>query len=342
MTRNVYGLDLGTYQLKIYDKKEDRIWMEKNVVAISEDTNEMFAYGDVAYSMFERAPEHIRIEFPMKEGVISRFYDMQILLTRLLKPDDGLFSRGTEYVVAVPTDVTEVEKKAFYDLAIYSSAKAKKVNIVERALADAVGLGLDIMSSPGAAIVNIGGETTDISIVASGGIVMNRLLKIGGVTFDNALVTLVRHNQDFAIGRLTAEAVRKKMNVFWDDEGRKVTAAGIDLAEGGPRQQEIPVHAVRAAMREPLKQCADAVLLMLERTPPEVLSSIRRSGIYLTGGVARTPGITDYLEGKTGLMFHTVKEPEYCVAKGLREIIRSPELGRLAYSMKDENYRWMR
>ena len=91
-----------------------------------------------------------------------------------------------------------------------------------------------------------------------------------------------------------------------------------------------------------LKQCADAVLLMLERTPPEVLSSIRRSGIYLTGGVARTPGITDYLEGKTGLMFHTVKEPEYCVAKGLREIIRSPELGRLAYSMKDENYRWMR
>lgn len=85
--------------------------MEKNVVAISEDTNEMFAYGDVAYSMFERAPEHIRIEFPMKEGVISQFYDMQILLTRLLKPDDGLFSRGTEYVVAVPTDVTEVEKK---------------------------------------------------------------------------------------------------------------------------------------------------------------------------------------------------------------------------------------
>lgn len=342
MARNIYGLDLGTYQLKIYDKNEDRIWSEKDAIAVVEDSNEMFAIGDIAYSMYERAPEHVKIEFPMKEGVISRFQDMQILLTRLLKSKDRIFSRGTEYVIAVPTDVTEVEKKAFYDLVIYSSAKAKKVRIVERALADAVGLGLDIMNTTGAVIVNIGGETTDISVVASGGIVMNRLLKVGGVSFDQALVTLVRHNQDFAIGRLTAEEVRKKMNVFWDGGARTIVTAGIDLAEGGPKQQEIPIHAVRAAMREPLQQCADAVLLMLERTPPEVLSSVRRSGVYLTGGVARTPGITDYLEGKTGLPFHTVREPELCVVKGLREIILSPELDGLAYSMKDENYRWMR
>lgn len=341
MARNIYGLDLGTYQLKIYDKKENRIWTEKNAVAVANE-KDIFAMGDTAYEMYEKAPEYIEIEFPMKEGVISSFRGMQYLLRRLLKPDEGFFSRGSEYVIAVPTDVTEVEKKAFYDLVIYSAAKAKEVRIVERAAADAVGLGIDILKTPGTAIVNIGGGTTEISVLAFGGIVLNRLLKIGGISFDSAIVTRVRHNQDFAIGRLTAEAIRQQADVFSAFGEQSVTVAGTDLAHGGPRQQEIPLAVVRAAMKELLSECAEAVLLMLERTPPEVLAAIRRTGIYLTGGMARTKGITGYLEGKTGFVFHTVSEPELCAVKGLKEIILSAELNRLAYSMKDENYRWMR
>ena len=133
--------------------------------------------GDEAYEMFEKAPANIQVVFPMKDGVISRFNDMQYLLQGLLKKDRG-FARGAEYVIAVPTDVTEVEKKAFFDLVIHSTARAKEVNIVERGIADAVGLNLDVQNTKGLFIVNLGGDTTELSILAGGGIVLNRLIKV--------------------------------------------------------------------------------------------------------------------------------------------------------------------
>ena len=197
MFGNIYGLDLGTYEIKVYDKKLDSIWKEKNTIAIK-NKKEIFSVGDAAYEMFEKAPYNIEIVFPMKEGVISRFYDMQYLLQNLLKKEHH-FARGSKYVIAVPTDVTEVEKKAFYDLVIHSTAKAKEVRIVERGLADAVGLGLDVKNSPGIFIVNFGGETTEFSILASGGMVLNRILKIGGNTLDQSIVSNIRYNKDFCV-----------------------------------------------------------------------------------------------------------------------------------------------
>ena len=125
MARNVYGLDLGTYDIKIFDKKKDRIWHAKNVIAMK-DKKYIFSVGDDAYEMYEKAPGNIQIIFPMKNGVIARFDDMQYLLGDLLK-EERPFIRGAEYVIAVPTDVTEVEKKAFYDLVLHSEAKAKSV-----------------------------------------------------------------------------------------------------------------------------------------------------------------------------------------------------------------------
>lgn len=122
MARNTYGLDLGSYEIKVYDKKKDTIWKEKDVIAIKDGT-EIFAVGDDAYGMYEKAPDNINVVFPMKEGVISHFNDMQFLLQNLLKKGRQ-FARGSEYVIAVPTDVTEVEKKAFFDLVIHSTAKA--------------------------------------------------------------------------------------------------------------------------------------------------------------------------------------------------------------------------
>ena len=155
MARNVYGLDLGTYDIKIFDKKKDRIWHAKNVIAMK-DKKYIFSVGDDAYEMYEKAPENIQIIFPMKNGVIARFDDMQYLLGDLLK-EERPFIRGAEYVIAVPTDVTEVEKKAFYDLVLHSEAKAKSVRIVERGLADGLGLGIDVLEEPGAFIANLGG-----------------------------------------------------------------------------------------------------------------------------------------------------------------------------------------
>ena len=185
MARNVYGLDLGTYEIKVFDKKKDRIWREKNVIAMK-DKKYIFSVGDEAYDMYEKAPENIQVVFPMKNGVIAHFDDMQYLLGNLLGTDRQ-FVRGAEYVIAVPTDVTEVEKKAFYDLVFHSEAKAKSVRIVERGLADAIGFGIDIMNEKGVFIANFGGGTTELSVLSSGGMALRSCIS----TFSGSLLPSV-------------------------------------------------------------------------------------------------------------------------------------------------------
>ena len=237
MAKNVYGLDLGSYEIKVYDKKSDTIWKEKNVIAIKED-REIFAVGDQAYEMYEKTPPDIQVQFPMENGVISRFNDMQYLLQNLLKKERH-FARGSAYVIAVPTDVTEVEKKAFFDLVVHSTARAREVNIVERGIADAIGLNLDVENTKGLFIVNFGGATTELSIIAGGGLVLNQLLKVGGSDLDQAVAQLVRYNHDFLIGHQTAETLRRNFGVFSDDDNAVMTAAGRDLITGIPQRREI-------------------------------------------------------------------------------------------------------
>ena len=340
MARNIYGLDLGSYEIKVYDKKKDTIWKEKDVIAIA-DKKEIFAVGDDAYEMYEKAPSNIEVVFPMKEGVISRFNNMQFLLQNLLKKDRQ-FARGSEYVIAVPTDVTEVEKKAFFDLVIHSTARAREVNIVERSIADAVGLNLDVKNTGGLFIANFGGETTELSVLAGGGMVMNRLLKIGGVSFDQAVVNLVRHSHDFLIGRLTAEVLRKNFGIFTSDSESVLTVAGRDLITGVPMQKPISISLVRAAMKDPLLECVRAIHSLLDRTPPEVRKAIHENGIFLTGGVANMAGLETYIEEMVGIKTRTALDPDISAVTGLKKIIMSKDLRKLAYSMLDENYRWMR
>lgn len=340
MFGNVYGLDLGTYEIKVYDKKQDEIWKEKNTIAIK-NKKEVFSVGDNAYEMYEKAPLNIEIVFPMKEGVISRFYDMQYLLENILKKGRRIIL-GSKYVVSVPTDVTEVEKKAFYDLVIHSSARAKEVRIVERAIADAVGLDLDVKESSGIFIANLGGETTELSVVASGGMVLNRILKIGGNTLDHTIINQVRYNTDFLIGRLSAEALRKEFGIKACKKEAVLSVSGRNLLTGIPEIQEVPATLVQAGIREYIDVIIREIKIMIGRTPPEVSRSIQKNGIYLTGGMANLPGIQQYIEGYIDLKVNMGKDPELCTIKGLKQIIQSKDLMQLTYSMENENYRWMR
>ncbi len=340
MARNTYGLDLGSYEIKVYDKKQDTIWTEKSVIAMKE-RQEIFAIGDEAYKMYEKAPDSIEVLFPMKTGVISGFHDMQFLLQNLLKIDRQ-FAHGSAYVIAVPTDVTEVQKKAFFDLVIHSTARAKEVNIVERSIADAIGLGIDTRSTNGVLIVNFGGETTEISVLATGGMILNRLLPIGGRSYDQAIITLIRNSHDFLIGSHTAEALRRRFEIFKADSDAAFMVAGRDLITGVPTQKTISINLVRAAIKEPLLECLRAIRSLLDRTPPEIRKSIRQNGIFLTGGIANTEGLDAYIEKNIGIPTRAAESPELCSVTGLKKIIMSKELSQLAYSMLDERYRWMR
>ena len=340
MFGNVYGLDLGTYEIKVYDKKRNTVWKEKNAIAIANE-KQIFSVGDDAYAMFEKAPYNIEIQFPMKEGVISHFYNMQYLLQNLLKKEQR-FVRGSKYIVAVPTDVTEVEKRAFYDLVVHSTAKAKEVRIVERGIADAIGLDLDVQNAPGIFVVNFGAETTELSILSYGGVVLNKLLKIGASTFDHAIINSVRYNQEFLIGQLTAEELRKTFGIYSDKNNETLSVAGRNLVTRIPEQKKISMGLVRAAMKDTMKTCIHEMSALLERTPPEVQRTIKKNGIYITGGLANLKGIASYMENALGIKIHVTQQPEFCAVNGLKKIIESKELMKITYSMLDDNYRWMR
>ncbi|MEJ8742027.1 rod shape-determining protein [Mediterraneibacter sp. HCN-7094] len=338
MAGNIYGLDLGTYEIKVYDERKDEIWKEKSAIATKNQT-EIFAVGDEAYAMYEKAPQNIEVLFPMQEGVIARFYDMQNLLENLLRKRQFF---GSEYVIAIPTDITEVEKRAFYDLVYHSSARAKSVSVVERGIADAIGCKIDVYQTGGVMILNMGGGTMELSVLAYGGIVMNRLLKFGGEQFDQEIINLVRRNRDFLIGRKTAEQLRRTFGIFSEDTKSKMQIAGRNLILGLPQRTDISIGLVRAALKEQMDDCVDAIQTMIQRIPPDVLRELKKNGIYLTGGMANLRGIAEYLEESVGVRVSTVDYPELCSMNGLREIIQDKKrYGRLTYSMLDKGYRWL-
>lgn len=338
MAGNIYGLDLGTYEIKVYDERKDEIWKEKSAIATKNQT-EIFAVGDEAYAMYEKAPQNIEVLFPMQGGVIARFYDMQNLLESLLRKRQFF---GSEYVIAIPTDITEVEKRAFYDLVYHSSARAKSVSVVERGIADAIGCKIDVYQTGGVMILNMGGGTMELSVLAYGGIVMNRLLKFGGEQFDQEIINLVRRNRDFLIGRKTAEQLRRTFGIFSEDTESKMQITGRNLILGLPQRTDISIGLVRAALKEQMDDCVDAIQTMIQRIPPDVFRELKKNGIYLTGGMANLRGIAEYLEESVGVRVSTVDYPELCSMNGLREIIQDKKrYGRLTYSMLDKGYRWL-
>lgn len=339
MFGNVYGLDLGSYEIKVYDKKIDAIWQEKDVIAIA-DEKHIFSVGDEAYEMYEKTPEHIEIIFPMKQGVISHFYHMQYLLQNLLKKERQ-FARGSKYFIAAPTDVTDVEKRAFYDLVIHSTARAKEVHIVERCIADALGLDLDVVHSPGIFIANLGAETMELSVIATGGMVLNKLVKAGGFDCDKILAGVVRAEHEFLIGRITSEELRKHFDIYQKDAKDIKQISGRNLITGVPQLKEIDNELVQSALADFLTSCANEIRTLLLRTPPEVRRNIMRTGIYLTGGLSRQKGLASYLEDALGIQVNVAAKPEACSVIGLKKIIHSKELKKLTYSMNDGNYRWM-
>ena len=340
MSRNIYGLDLGTYEIKVYDKKQKTIWREKNAIAFI-DGKEIFAVGEEAYEMYGKTPEQIRVVFPMKEGVIAGITDMQYLLQNLLKKGHQ-FANGSEYVIAVPTDVTELEKRAFCDLVLHSTAKAKAVRIVERGIADAVGAGLNVEREAGIFLINFGASTVEMSILSYGGMVLNRLHKAGGSHFDQEIAALIKNRYQSVISGQTAEFLRKEAGLFPNRQEAIYRIPCKKIGTGLPKYREVPGTLVKTALREPLSECVQQMQVLLERTPPEVRRAIEKRGIYVTGGMAELSGLDRYLSHATGWKVTIVPQPAVCAVRGLEKIIQNKNLHKLTREMSVENDRWIR
>lgn len=329
---NAYGIDLGTSNIKIYSLADDSILVEKNMIAVM-GRNNIFAYGDSAYEMYEKAPSNINISFPLSNGVIADIKHMEDLVRFFINDLSRNNIHPADYFITVPTDVTEVEKRAFYDLVKEADVKAKRILVVEKAVADGLGLDVDVKNSQGVLVVDVGYDTTEISILSLGGIVRSKLIKVGGFKFDDAIRNAVRKQYNLVIGQKTAEIVKNDLRNL-ESAGEGAIVYGRDLVTGLPVERELPTKMVCEAMAEQFRVVIDNIKVILEITPPELAADIYRNGLYLTGGASQTSHLASLISKSTGLKVNESENPITSVALGLSKIIKDSNYRSVAYSIE--------
>ncbi len=332
LANNAFGIDLGTNNIKIYSRSDENVLIEKNMIAI-ENKNTLFAYGNSAFEMYEKAPGNIHISYPLSNGVIADIKNMETLIQYFIGDLQKGIAKPADFYIAVPTDVTEVEKRAFYDLIKDAGVKARKIMVVEKAVADGLGLDIDVKNSQGVMVVNVGYETTEISILSLGGIVLSRLIKTGGLKFDEAIRTAVRKKFSLVIGGKTSETVKIQLKDL-EAEGRGAVVYGRDIVTGLPVEREIPTKLVDETLEEHFNSIIDNVRVIVERTAPELAADIYRHGIYLTGGASQVSHLAERLAMGTGLRVNVSENPSISVVMGLAKIIKDENYRSVAYAIE--------
>ena len=335
MTNNVYGIDLGTCNMKIYCKASNKIMNEKNTIALV-NKNEMYAYGDDAYAMYEKAPETIQVTFPVVGGVIADFNNLQVMLQTYLEAHAKGKLRGAEFIVAVPTDITDVEKRAFFDMFYKSKLKPKSVLLCEKPIADAVGLGLNVNEPTGIMVVDIGADTTEISVISLGGLVLSDLLHSGGNKIDESIITYVKRKYNLVIGQKTAQSMKETLGSGIPGNTQTMVVVGRDVVSGLPIEMEMSGAVVYEAIKDNLNTICNSIKMILEKTPPELARDNIHSGIYITGGSSQIHDLDQLFRDITGIEINTCEEPEECVVRGLLKIVSDAKFKHLAFSMKNK------
>ena len=332
---NVYGIDLGTCNLKVYNKQSDQIVKEKDTIAII-NKNQMYAFGDDAYAMYEKAPESIKVSFPIVSGVIADYNNIQTMIGSFLEKYTKSGLKGSEYIIAVPTDITEVEKKAFFDLFYKSQYKPKSVLLCDKPIADAIGLGLDVNEPTGIMVVDMGADTTEISVIADTRVIISKVIPVGGDRLTQDILTTIRRKLNFSISERTAGRLKVSLANLEKDtkDARKII--GIDCVSGLPRERVITSPAVNEAITPAICEIITEIRAFLERIPPQIHKVILSEGIYLTGGSTHLPYIDRVLSRQIGCPILLSHYYELCTIYGLKEIITHDALHHWAFTPKKQ------
>jgi rod shape-determining protein MreB len=315
------GIDLGTANSLIYVKSQGIIVNEPSVAAMNMKTSKILAVGDEAKKMLGRTPAHINVVRPLVNGVISDFEMTEEMLRHLLnRGKTNPFMSYRRAILAIPDNLTEVERKSVEDAAL--GAGCSKVYLVESPVAAALGAGLPITVPEANLIVDIGGGTTDIAVISMGGTVVSRTLKVAGDRFNDDIMRFVRDEFQLAIGESTAEFTKIAVgSAIPLDERLEIPVRGRDMATGLPREISMKNTHARAALSKSLRAIADAVHETIEATPPELAGDVLRHGIVLCGGGALLRGIGDLIERETGVEVTIAHDPLTCVIRGLGQMV---------------------
>ena len=304
MTNNAYGIDLGTFNLKIYNRSTNDVTNVKNTIAVI-NKDQIYAYGDDAYSMYEKAPDTIEVSFPIVNGVIADFDHMQSMLLEVLTQNMKAHLKGADITLAVPNDITEVEKKAFKDMFEKTKLKLHSITLCEKPLADALG-----------------------------GLVLSELLPVGGNRLDDAIVTHLKRKFNLLIGRKTARELKEKIGSSSLGRTDSLEIVGRDVVSGLPVPMTITADIIYEGMKDELTNICTSIKRILENVPPELAKDIVYSGIYVTGGSSQIEGLDAFFTNVTNIKTNIAENGEETVAYGLGKVLSDEKYRRFGYTMK--------
>jgi rod shape-determining protein MreB and related proteins len=312
---NDIGIDLGTANTLVYVKDQGIVLREPSVVAVRSGTSQVLAVGDEAKRMLGRTPGNIVAVRPLKDGVIADFEMTESMLRHFITKVHNRKWVRPRVVIAVPSGITEVEKRAVKESAAH--AGAREVYLIEEPMAAAIGVGLPVQDAAGNMIVDIGGGTTEVALISLSGIVFSRSVRVAGDELDEAIAGYMKRAYNLMIGERTAEEIKIKIGSAYPMEKEtSMEVKGRDLVAGLPKTLAITSQEVREALLEPIATIVESVRVTLERCPPELSADLVDRGLVLAGGGALLRGLDRLLQEETGLPVHIAEDPLSAVAEG--------------------------
>jgi rod shape-determining protein MreB len=320
------AIDLGTANTCVFAKARGIVVNEPSIVAVNKNNQRVEAVGKEAKEMLGRTPGNIVAIKPMKDGVIADFDVTEKMLTYFIKKaHNGNVWVRPRIIIGVPSEITQVEKRAVKDSAY--RAKASEVHLIEEAMAAAIGAGLPITEPAGSMVVDIGGGTTDIAVISLAGIVYSKAVRVAGNEMDEAIIHYIKKTYNLLIGERTAEAIKMELgSAFKVDEKLSMEIKGRHLIEGVPKTITINDDEIREALAETVNVIVDAVRVALERTPPELSADIVDRGIVLTGGGSLLRNLDKRLREETGLPVTMAEDPLSSVVLGAGKMLSNFDL----------------
>ncbi len=318
---NDIGIDLGTANTLVYVRNQGIVLNEPSVVAIEKSSGKVLAIGSAAKEMMGRTPGTIAAIRPLKDGVIADFDIAEKLIADFIRRVvRNKFLMKPRVIISVPSGITEVEKRAVRDSA--ENAGAREVYLLQEPMAAAIGVGLPVEQPTGSMVIDIGGGTSEIAVIALNGIVDVTSIRVAGDELSDAIIMYLKKNYNLAIGELTAEEIKITIgSAFPLEKELSMDIRGRDLVAGVPKTLKLSSVQVREALSETIDIIVEAVRQALERTPPELASDILERGIILTGGGALLRGLDKRLRQETNLPVNVADDPLTCVARGTGKVL---------------------
>jgi len=318
---NDMGIDLGTATTLVYIKTQGIVLCEPSVVAIQAGTSKVLAVGEEAKRMLGRTPGNIVAIRPMRHGVIADFEITESMLRYFIKKvHNRRVLVRPRMVIAIPSGITEVEKRAVKDSALH--AGAREVYLIEEPVAAAIGVGLPIQEPAGNMIIDIGGGTTEMAVISLAGIVFSKSIRIGGDEMDEAIINYLKKTYNLMVGERTSENIKIKIGSAYPmEEELTMEVRGRDLVAGLPKTVTISSEEIREALNEAVNQILESIRITLERTPPEISADLIERGIILAGGGALLKGLDKLIQEETGLPVHLAEDSLTAVALGTGKVL---------------------